>query len=409
MPTFLTQRALEAGESLLGSFWPAGSEFATPGVLSWSTERGAELELADLTDPWPTDFASQFDVQGQLRDGETITMLRARVKSRTFDDKTFKLQAAALGLGAHCETDTRWQVSHYRPASLHEWLPVSGLSPPAFSPDRARLVLEWNAPPTHSAEISGGTLRLRPGADWAWSYAPSLSIDTSLTFSIEADEEMTIEDHWSQFCNPLLSFCVFAVDRPDDLIYESYFSRTRNEGVTVMRSGREGKLHDWNPTDGHYLFQAKEVEDPAAVIAAWVEAWHRTEPALGLLAEVINAGNTFTVPRFITLYTAAERYWKATHPGKQWSPAQLPKTAGIDRALTGSSKEAVSLIGASRNYHAHLEVGSRFTPERIVGETYESTRRLHALLQACLLRDLGFDVVNTERLLGQHYRHWPVP
>jgi hypothetical protein len=135
----------------------------------------------------------------------------------------------------------------------------------------------------------------------------------------------------------------------------------------------------------------------------------RTLPALGLLAEVINGGNTFSVPRFITLYTAAERYWKAPHPTQQWRPAQLAKTADMPQAVTGASKDAVSLIGASRNYHAHLEVGTRFSPERIIDETYESTRRLHALLQACLLRELGFDTANTERLLSQHYRNWPVP
>jgi len=56
-----------------------------------------------------------------------------------------------------------------------------------------------------------------------------------------------------------------------------------------------------------------------------------------------------------------------------------------------------------------LDVESNFSPDEIVSQTYQSTRRLHALLQACLLREVGIDTSNVERLLKQHYRSWPIP
>jgi hypothetical protein len=300
--------------------------------------------------------------------------------------------------------------AHYRPASLHEWLPESGLTLPALTDDHSRLVVEWNAPEQRTVDIPGGELTLRPSSDWSWSYAPDWSIETSMTFTVKADQPLTISEHWSQFCNPLLSFCIFAVDRPDDLLYESYYSPEREDQIVVLRSGREATKHEWRPTSGHYLFQATDIDDPGVALAKWFTVWGKTVPALGLLAEVIRTGNTFTVPRFLTLYTAAEGYWKNTKVGRAaWNPGQLAKWAGVPETITGATKDALALIGASRNYHAHLEVGSRFSPEAIVDQTYQSTRRLHALLQACLLRELGIDTPNIERLLNRHYQPWPVP
>lgn len=40
---------------------------------------------------------------------------------------------------------------------------------------------------------------------------------------------------------------------------------------------------------------------------------------------------------------------------------------------------------------------------------FPSIRRASALMQSCLLRDLGFDAERTTELLRQHYRAWPIP
>lgn len=118
---------LEEGRQIAGKFAPAeGAEFATPGVLSWSVERGAELELVDLSHPWPTAFGETFTVYGQPHDGEALTLLGARVRRKTDSDRTSHIDSWTLALGAHVDPKERWPRANYRPASLHEWLPETG-------------------------------------------------------------------------------------------------------------------------------------------------------------------------------------------------------------------------------------------------------------------------------------------
>ena len=240
-------------------------------------------------------------------------------------DHTSKIRSGIVALGAHVSMDDRWPYSHYRPASLHEWLPENGLSLPDVADDNSRLMVEWSAPERLTMSIPGGELVLRPGADWSWSYAPDWGIETSMTFTAKPDEPLTIAEHWRQFCNPLLSFCVFAVDRPDGLIYESYYSPTSKEGIRVLRRGHPVTQHEWRPTSGHYLFQAKDVDDPVNVLTRWLTVWHQTVPALGLFAEVIKTGNEFSPSRFLALYTAAEGYWRGVNPdGDGWNVIGSP-------------------------------------------------------------------------------------
>jgi hypothetical protein len=42
-------------------------------------------------------------------------------------------------------------------------------------------------------------------------------------------------------------------------------------------------------------------------------------------------------------------------------------------------------------------------------QTFESTRRLHALMQACLLREMGLSTAAIEARLESHYSNWAVP
>jgi hypothetical protein len=404
------QTKLEDGHRVVGMFAPAEAEYETPGVLTWTPERGAELELADLSDPWPTDFNETFVVHGRPHDGEPVTLLQAQVKARTMGHRTSELRSLTLALGAHATMEDRWLYSHYRPASLHEWLPETGLSHAEVGDRQSQLTVEWNAPELRTVALPEGELTLRPGADRPWSYAPDWRIETSMTFTAKTDAPLTITEHWRQFGSPLLSFCIFAVDRPDDLLYESYYAPDRDEQIIVLRSGQEAIQHEWRPTVGHYLFQAKDVTDPADALAKWFTVWHQTVPALGLLAEVIKMGNAFSPSRFLALFTAAEGYWRGTNVGGPgWGIDRLAERADVPTTLTKATKDARALIGAARKYHAHLRVPEGFTTESIDDQTYQSTRRLHVLLQACLLRDVGIDTSNVERLLKQHYQCWPIP
>ncbi len=61
-----------------------------------------------------------------------------------------------------------------------------------------------------------------------------------------------------------------------------------------------------------------------------------------------------------------------------------------------------------RKYHGHLG-DQELTPGEIAYGTFDSTRRLYVLMQACLLRELGLETERIEKLIQLHYRSWPVP
>jgi hypothetical protein len=89
-------------------------------------------------------------------------------------------------------------------------------------------------------------------------------------------------------------------------------------------------------------------------------------------------------------------------------------------AVIAVDKQAVALIGGLRKYHAHLnpsDLENSLEPDEVaeIGpldvaiQTFEAARRLQALIQACLLRDIGLETARVEELITQHYRAWPLP
>jgi hypothetical protein len=231
-----------------------------------------------------------------------------------------------------------------------------------------------------------------------------------MKFSVRPDEPLTIEDHWRQYGNPLLGFVIFASDRPDDLRWESFYNPEAKRQIVLLRSDRKSFEREWRPIPGHFLFRAEDVANGEA-IRRWLAAWRLSEPSLGLYCETIQQDSTYSPPRFLTLYTAAEGYWKGTKkPGeKKWNINALEKRAGIDPAVSKADKKARRLIGALRDYHAHLTLPGSLTTEEIAFSTYDSTRRLHVLMQACLLREIGMETAQIESLIATRYLPWPIP
>jgi hypothetical protein len=203
---------------------------------------------------------------------------------------------------------------------------------------------------------------------------------------------------------------MFASDRPDDLRRESYSNPKSKRHIAVLHGGRRTYDYEWRPNDGHYLFKAEHIESEADVIERWMALWRQTDPALGYFAEYIRADGSYSPNRFLTLYKAAENYWRRTkRPGERaWKPAALRTRAGISDAVTHCDAEAIALIGTLRKYHGHLG-DLELTYEEIADGTFESTRRLYVLTQACLLRELGLETRRIEELIQLHYRNWPVP
>jgi hypothetical protein len=407
-PSGLQQR-LEQGDLAIGVFTPAGTELETPGILRWSMEDGAELELVDLDDRWPTDPGQTLTVHGSPNDGDPVTLLGARV-SRIVDMKyAARLRSPSLFLGAHIFGEEEWPVANYRPATLHEWLPETGLEIDYEPGEPSRVSVTYQAPESRGIQLTEADVRLQPSASWSWSYAPDWRIETSLSFSVRPTRPHTIAEHLREYGMPLLAFSTFAADRPDGILRESYFDPTTQAGVVALRRRDPVAQSEWRPIPGHYLFTEADLPDLDLALRRWFELWQQSFPALGLLRQAISAGKSYDPPRFMNLYTAAEGYWKAAMPGTTWNLRGLLDKAMASPGALSIDKKALPLIGATRKYFAHLEAPRGFTPEEIDANVYASTRRLHAILQACLLGELGFDSDQSETLIRQHYRDFPIP
>ena len=259
-------------------------------------------------------------------------------------------------------------------------------------------------------QVADGEVSIYPSGDYGWSYSPNWKIETAMTFGASPTDPMTIDEHADRYGGPLRAFCIFAADKPDDLLLESYYAPKTKRRIAVLRPDRHPSRTEWRPRNDRYLFQAEHVADVGETIRRWLDVWHGSVPSLGLLAETIEQGLTYSAPRFLTLYTAAETYYKAIHaPHGPWSPRSLAEIADIDPALTGATKDAVALMGRLRNYHAH---GAPLDPGQ--GEqqpllTYDAIRRLQALLQVCVMRDLAMPTDVIKDRMAAHYRAWPLP
>lgn len=405
-----TKTALRSGEYVTGHFAPAGSDLDTPGVLRWSAESGANLDLIGDTSRWPAQFGDErYAIHGLLSDGDQITLLDAMVRTTSFDRQLRRMSSSTLALGAHIELGHRWTRAIYSTANLSEWRADTGIKPSRPAPRRRPhdLRVDWRPPTREEVRIAGAQLAFAGQSSATIAYAPRWTIDTWQVVAVNADRALTVDDYYRRYAEPLVAFMVFVSDRPDTLSSEILVDTPRQIQVEIWRQGPTVESRSWSPSDG-YLFHADAVRDFPRAIRAWWRLHKRVWPALGLFASHVNDGNSYSPARFLTVYTAIEGYAKMRHGHKKLS--RLREYAGVPTELHGCSNDALALIGASRNYLAHLgDTGGKYSVADIQDGAFVSTRRVSALMQACLLRDLGFRIKERGQILANYYRDWPIP
>jgi hypothetical protein len=252
----------------------------------------------------------------------------------------------------------------------------------------------------------GASVAFRGGASSQASYAPDSTISTSQSLVVDPPDRLTISEFGRRYRAPLLSFTSFASDRPDGITQEAFLDADAREGIEVWRQGRVVQPREWRPVGG-YLFHAKDLPAFEPAITRWWELHESVWPALDLFAEHVGYGNTYRPARLLTLHTALEGYARARHGHKNFR--RLRDYAGVPNSVTGCTNDALSLLGASQKYFAHIgHTGQRHTVNDVQDGLLDSTRRASALMQACLLREVGFESVQTEHLLSDYYMAWPL-
>ena len=230
------QAKLEAGDTVTGLFAPVGAEFETPGVLSWTAERGAQLDLADLTDAWPDDFDARFTVHGVVHwNGELVTLMEARVNHLTAVTAT-RVAASTLAIGEHTDLHETWTYADYAPPGLHEWNPENGLSISHPDDDIDQVQVTWRPVAPVIVSLPDAELTLRLARDYSWSGPASpdwsiASIDAVCRKAGYPHDDQRLLARITVRCSAL-----FAADRPEEFA-EVFSSPSAKSDDVVLRQG----------------------------------------------------------------------------------------------------------------------------------------------------------------------------
>jgi hypothetical protein len=401
-----TRARLQAGETVLGHFEIPGSEEPLPGCLRWSPDNGAIIEFVDpqLRKPINTEGLT---VHGLLEENDPITLLDGIVKTTVLDDRVKRIGAFTLALGDHIEPGATWEKAVYASVNLAEWRGVTGLthSLPDNPDGSYRYRLDWEPPPVQEVSVKGARLKFVTDVERRVGLMPDYSLRSRQRVVVEARRPLRLQAFSRQYAMPLVALTAFAADRPDSIIEEEYIHRKRRQRIEVWRAGASMEPPEWRPNA--LLFYAASLPDFRLAIVRWWRLYERVRPALGIFGDYINDGSTFSPSRLITLHTAICGYTDARHSHRD--PRKLRAFAHIPNEITGCSNDSLGLFGAARDYFAHLgSPGQKYSVDQIEEGTLRVTRRAAALMQASLLRELGFTKRRASDLLQRHYLSWPL-
>lgn len=401
------KEALRSGEAVAGHFWIPDGAHTAAGILRWSLESGATIEFIGDARDFPRDFESPgFVVYGHIDGGVDLTLLDCMMRSIALGDQPRRLSAATMALGAHTAPSQKWPRAIYSTTNLSEWRNDTGLRalPAARRRPRPGFTLRWQPPTVDTVRVAGADLTFRGRqTNSGFGGGPDFEARTWQEMLVVPDRPLTVSAALNTYGLPLLELTAFACDRPDAIDRETYVD-PQQMVIEIWRQGRRVEPRPWRE---RFLFQASDLRDYPKSIRAWWRLHRKVWPALGLFGDHLLHDNTYSPERFLTTYSALEVYGRQRH--KTTDLAALRSFADVDSKLIGCTNPSLKLIGKTRGYFAHFNnVKSDADLHEVQDNLMESTRRVAALMQACLLRDLRFSRAERQALLTRHFRRWPL-
>lgn len=402
--------AFRAGEPVAGLFWPAGDdERVRQGFARWRPDGGVIVELIEPPDDWPSAHRGPtFALHGELRDLGDVTLLWAWPKTWTgFEERPFRYFSSDLAFGAHTDPDELWHRAIYSTLSLSEWRRDTGLS---FSHPNMRkrpyhFRVDVQPPAVDDVELPQATLRFGGRADYSVSYSPEWSVTTQQTLAVLPNRPLTVSRARRRYGDALAALSAFVAGQDDELTYEVYVNPDQKRRVEIW-SGDQAGSREWLGQP-RLIFHADELADFPRAIRRWWRTYEQSWPALGVFASQYEEGSRYWPTRLLTIVSAIESYGRSRHSTENLR--ELRRYGGVSSAVTGCTNDALTLAKVARGYFAHYkQLPPKYPPEVLHDSTVDSIRRLTALMQSCLLREMGFPKARREELLLAHYRSWPL-
>ena len=172
-----------------------------------------------------------------------------------------------------------------------------------------------------------------------------------------ARRPLTVRNAERDYGQPLAALTSFGVNNPDGMVRTVFWNPSKRRRIEVWHSGETRSCRPWRPGTDRMLFEAADLPEFAGALRRWWRLYEKTWPALGIFGDHVREGRVYSPSRFLILYSAVESYSRQRHGHRNLK--KLRTFAEVPSDVIGCSNDALSLLGATRDYFAHRVHGSQ--------------------------------------------------
>lgn len=431
--------ARDTGDTHLATWWlPDAPRRRTTGRLTLPEGEAAVLELVEplhLEDPQSRDVPV---ILGMTNRQIPITLLDSVNAGSDFPSSVPRdvFWPARVLVGAHFESNGQatFRRCRFELAGLREWLGPLDIAREVVG-NGIRLTVPGPSATTFTVGV--GTITLRRGLGGRFA-RHELSYEDRAAVEVVAQEPLGIDEWLDRVVFPLRNLLTFATADPSNVEGVVFFGTSVGEEGSLepaidlidrritKRSGRDGKFRPYE-----MLFTFRDVETRIAeVLTCWLGASSTLRLVTGPFFSTVYTTEMFVEQRFLTLSRAIEAFHRIKYPEPEIPPREWNRIRGsavtavgeahgdrvrealahanepnlrtrlhktmsdlhpIFEALRIDLNTTVDAIVKARNALAH-GLSGRFADHAEPRRLLALCSVLHAVVQACLLKELGFPV-----------------
>ena len=307
---------------------------AIPGTLSWSSKR-ATLKLhhtfKELNGAIYGDEVHQYEaLHGKTIDSQFVTMLKASGGSPGFSlgptgvRQPQTLVSSWVVVGAHVDSQTRYNEIRVRIPGLELWLGRSGIEQSFFtktdqSPAGAAYVINGVPEETISIPSAGITIGWSFDRNFGGNLATDISVRTSACLRLESDEPQNLDWFLAQLrkATTLLAFIAGSPMAPDRIT-----AKIEKHGpeVEILIALRESKCCTYRSETDFYMLRENMNVTLGAVFSKWYEIYETVAMPSQLALSVLSSEGLWLHVEFLSHLQTLEGLHRATAFGLYVEP-----------------------------------------------------------------------------------------
>ncbi len=435
-----------------GLWWTPSSDQKLGGTLTFSSSEGICLSVfGSFEGRGESARAGSYPViLGVTSDGNLMTLCnclqsRSHETSSGFKSEDYVAEVAYIGAHFSEPSQIRFHSADLQYSELSEWVGLSGFKTEhAFEEEGLRQHgVKYTAPKEVTITTKKGTLSIRFTFQSSGDRLREVKLGQTVWISIDAQEELSVDDWHAQFITPLQNFLTLATDKPNSIVDAFVYSKLKTLTMTddevierpihvIYRTAYRGAEHGQRLFPGDMLFTFNDIANRfPAIIDRWLEISTELDSICNLFFSVQHAPNMYMEQKFLSIVQAVESYHRrrirnhelseeehrarltsitSATPAKhrEWLNRRLlysnePSLRerlkelidlmdGVElptNAVTTTKEAFIQKVLDTRNFLVHYDPSLKRRSAE--GHTlYLITQVLSLLLECCFLRELGY-------------------